>query len=427
MIGDIPDDWETIRLVDALRSHLPGDWGEERGDHLFKVLRSTNLTNDGPLDLSNVATRALPKAIGGLLQPKKYDLLLERSGGGPDQPVGRVGIIEQDMPGYAYTNFLHLLRPNPVSLDPRYLGWVLFYLNRTGIVLRLEQQTTGMRNLLFQDYLDIELPKPPKGDDTTIARILDAAQTAIITTQLALETMQRLKRGFIQNGLQNGLRNEATIITRTGVIPRGWSCKRFGDLIADGPTNGLYCPESDYHQDGTPIVRIDSFDDGELHGLPTLRRVRVSDIEQQRYALQENDLLINRVNSLSHIGKAALVPRLTEDLVFESNIMRLRLQPDIDPHFVILVLCSDKARRHWLARAKPAVNQASINQQDVRSLWVPIPTPEEQRRIIRIATAIDHSRKVLLRTLDLQQRLKRGLLQDLLTGRIRVGSRTAGE
>src|SRR5438874_1708749 len=103
ILGDIPDGWEVARLRDVLATHFPGNWGEEHGVCMFQVVRSTNLTNDGPLDLSDVAVRALPKEDGETLQPRKNDILLERSGGGPEQPVGRVGFVPEDMPGFVYS------------------------------------------------------------------------------------------------------------------------------------------------------------------------------------------------------------------------------------------------------------------------------------------------------------------------------------
>ena len=109
----------------------------------------------------------------------------------------------------------------------------------------------------------------------------------------------------------------------------------------------------------------------------------------------EHDILINRVNSLSHIGKSALVPALVEATVFESNMMRLRLKPELLPEFLILFLCSERARAYWLTRAKPAVNQSGINQKGVRQLFVPIPSPEEQQEIVNAASA--HTRLIAAR------------------------------
>ena len=102
-----------------------------------------------------------------------------------------------------------------------------------------------------------------------------------------------------------------------------------------------------------------------MKNIDRLRRAVVPPSVQTRYALTRDDVLINRVNSLSHIGKATLVPSLQEPTIFESNMMRVRCGPHLLPEFLNTVLCSNIARKHWLARAKPAVNQASINQRDV--------------------------------------------------------------
>jgi type I restriction enzyme S subunit len=249
---------------------------------------------------------------------------------------------------------------------------------------------------------------------------MDAVDLAIEHTRSAIEKARRLKRALFQRVLSYGMKWDVLRSSSIGRIPARWGCARLGTFIADGPTNGLYRPDSDYGQDGTPIVRIDSFDEGIVHGLKTLRRVRLSEPEIARYSLSEGDVLINRVNSLSHIGKSAIVPALTETTVFESNMMRLRLKPELRSVFLILILCSDVARRHWLARAKPAVNQASINQRDVRELWIPVPDPAEQKEIVEIASAQDHQRESFERLLSGYETLKRGLLQDLLTGKVRV-------
>ena len=88
------------------------------------------------------------------------------------------------------------------------------------------------------------------------------------------------------------------------------------------------------------------------------------------------------------------------------------------------VLCSNIARKHWLARAKPAVNQASINQRDVCELPIPIPPAEEQNEIIRILSVVEKQIDSLDHARAGQDQLKRSLLHDLLTGRVRVGEAT---
>lgn len=417
MLGDVPDGWTVEPLKKLLLTHSPGDWGSEHGPTMVSVLRSTNITNDGSLNFSDVARRSIRADWLPFLEPKKDDILLERSGGGPDQPVGRVGFIEQDLPGFAFSNFLHLLRPDSGKIHPRFLGWMLYLVNRSGRVLRLEQQTTQMRNLHFRDYLTMPLPVPPPAEQAAIARILDAAAGAIARTRTAIERIEKLRRGLIERFVRFGL-NPPTVANPT--LPEGWENVRLGNWIDDGPTNGMYRPESDYGDDGNPIIRIDSFADGVVHGISSLRRVRLIEAERQRYPVEHRDILINRVNSLSHIGKAALVPPVREVTVFESNMMRLRMKDGLLSEYVILVLCSSIARAHWLTRAKPAVNQASINQRDVRDLRFPKPPVPVQEQIVEIVNAVTDFKLSFLKQKSLQDRVRRGLMQDLLTGRTRI-------
>ncbi len=160
-------------------------------------------------------------------------------------------------------------------------------------------------------------------------------------------------------------------------------------MIVEGPQNGLYRPSSDYGR-GVPILRIDGFYDGAVVDLATLKRVGISPSESQPFELAEGDIVINRVNSLEYLGKCALIPKLAEPTVFESNMMRLRVDTSvIHPRFLTQVLQTPELRSQILGRAKRAVNQASINQQDVGSFRVPLPPLSMQREFVARVAAIE--------------------------------------
>jgi type I restriction enzyme S subunit len=108
-------------------------------------------------------------------------------------------------------------------------------------------------------------------------------------------------------------------------------------------------------------------------------RVLGADIE--RFGLHEGDIVINRVNSLSHLGKTALVGSAARPFVFESNMMRLQLVAGVDPRYIYYYLCSPVARQRLVSGAKRAVAQSSINQGDVAQVAVPLPSAAEQTEI----------------------------------------------
>ncbi len=172
ILGDIPKDWEAKSLRSLLTADLGGDWADEPGEQALKVIRSTNFTDTGYLDFGDVEQRFFSAAKAAKLQPAKGDILMERSGGGPTQPVGRIGIIESDLPGHGFSNFVQLLRPNSDEIVPDFLAWSLFRLHQSGVVERLQHQTTQMRNLDYRDYVRVLVPRPPKPEQELITKTI---------------------------------------------------------------------------------------------------------------------------------------------------------------------------------------------------------------------------------------------------------------
>ncbi len=157
---------------------------------------------------------------------------------------------------------------------------------------------------------------------------------------------------------------------------------KLGDVLGDECfQNGIY-KHADSYGTGTPILRINNFDNlGRL--MPTtLSRVELSAAERQQFSVRENDILINRVNSLSHVGKSMLVPLLEETPVFESNMMRIRIGngSQLVPEYVAAVLQAESTRRFLKKVAKAAIAQVSINQDDVRSVRIFLYPIEVQKR-----------------------------------------------
>ena len=154
-----------------------------------------------------------------------------------------------------------------------------------------------------------------------------------------------------------------------------------GELISEGPQNGLYLPKDAYGS-GTPIVRIDDYQTDWMRPVAELRRVRATDSQVSMWALEPGDVLVNRVNSMSHLGKCAVVPNALAGALFESNMMRFRLVPEVLPRYVELYLASSLGKRRLTANAKWAVNQASINQKDVLATEIPLPSLVRQASIV---------------------------------------------
>lgn len=154
------------------------------------------------------------------------------------------------------------------------------------------------------------------------------------------------------------------------------------NIIEEGPTNGLYLPKTSYG-DGTPILRIENYDFSGSEPISNWKRVSLPPAVVGRYDLRQGDIVINRVNSPSHLGKSLLITPEHIPAVFESNMMRFRIKNCALPEYVQLVLGSNYGRALLTANAKWAVNQASINQSDVCQTVIPLPDIEQQGNIVR--------------------------------------------
>jgi len=199
---------------------------------------------------------------------------------------------------------------------------------------------------------------------------------------------------------------------------------RLGDVLPRPYKNGIYKSSGLYGR-GTPILRITDFDNDGRLVTKKLQLVSLDDKEIEAYKLSKDDIVINRVNSLTHLGKAILWSDEPTTHVYESNMMRV--EPDkskVDPHYLIRVLHSYNARVYFQKVAKRAVAQCSINQQDVKSLKFLLPPLSEQIKIAQILFTWDKAITITEQLLANSQQQKKALMQQLLTGQKRFSSFT---
>ncbi len=150
-------------LQDLISDTFPGEWGNEPTTHkAIRVIRTTNFTNEGKLDLSEVVTREIDSKKVSRKKLKKGDIILERSGGTKDNPVGRVVFFEEDG-DYLFNNFTQVLRPNK-GINPVYLFYSLYnsYNLNKAAMRAMASQTTGIQNLSMSDYMTKQICIPPK-------------------------------------------------------------------------------------------------------------------------------------------------------------------------------------------------------------------------------------------------------------------------
>lgn len=204
-------------------------------------------------------------------------------------------------------------------------------------------------------------------------------------------------------------------------LPDGWCWASVEQLMVNSPQNGAYFPKTQYGN-GIPIIRIDDYQQFWSRSANEAQRVEVPQHAKELYGLAENDILVNRVNSMTHLGKVLQVEARHLPSIFESNLMRLRFVEKRTVPYVRDYLRSHSGISRLRAEAKWAVNQASINQQDVQRTSVPFPPLVEQQHIVtEVAerlSQIDAAEMQIEHGLLRATRLRQSILKQAFEGKL---------
>lgn len=190
------------KLIEITGKVLSGEWGtDDESGNGIPVLRTTNFTNEGIVDYSNVVTRTIQKKNIDAKYLRKGDILIEKSGGSDKQPVGRVIYFDGPESTYLFNNFTGLLRvKNQAVWLPRYVFYSLFHNYRKGGTRPFESKTTGLHNLKTDDYISrYEVLEAPISEQQSICKQLDYVYDIIKTRQQQLQKLDELiKARFVE-------------------------------------------------------------------------------------------------------------------------------------------------------------------------------------------------------------------------------------
>lgn len=257
---------------------------------------------------------------------------------------------------------MKILHINTALVMPKYIFYRLQ-------IIQFDHSTH--KRYWIQSYSKIKVSIPSLDEQSRIVSRIDELFSELDKAVDTLNTTKEQLAVYRQAVLKDAFSN----------IPREMY-KPLKLVMEEMPQNGLYKSKS-FYGEGNPILRIDGFYDGEVVPNYEYKRVRLEAEEIKKYALHIGDIVVNRVNSMSYLGKCALIRNLEEPTIFESNVMRFRLdKQQIDLEYAMYYLSTSFGRHELIKNAKQAVNQASINQTDVGNALIPIPKDLEAQRNI---------------------------------------------
>ena len=185
--AQLPDGWCVVTLKD-LCENINGLWkGKKEPFVNVGVIRNANFTKDFKLDYSNIEYIDVEQRTFAKRHLENGDLIVEKSGGSDNNPVGRTILYEGKSGVFSFSNFTMVLRMryNDTILS-KYLYYCILAKYQTGAMRLMQTQTTGLHNLILDKFLLISICLPPLYEQR---RIIDQIETIFTTLNLIMESL----------------------------------------------------------------------------------------------------------------------------------------------------------------------------------------------------------------------------------------------
>jgi type I restriction enzyme, S subunit len=418
MIGlfrNAPSDWRTVRLKDTVTSCRNGTWGEEpagtSGDSI--CVRVADFDRIGlRVNLSEPTWRFIPESIRAAKTLRRGDLLIEKSGGGEQQPVGAVVLYDDDTPAVC-SNFIACMRVAD-GFDSRYLCYLHAALYFSRVNCRSINQTTGIQNLDAHSYLSETVRIPDLFEQKRMVEYLDR-KIALLDRlmekkQRVLELLAEQRRALVSRAVLSGL----------GEIPRLWAETRLKFIRSGALLYGANEAATHDRGIGPRYVRItDLNEDG------TLRDDTYESLPEplaRRYLLQEGDLLLARSGATA--GKAFIYRGEWGRACFAGYLIRLRPdQRKILPDY-LHYYTQTHAFRQQVRQSATQSTIANVSAERYGNFAVPLPPISEQRLIIEFLDRRTRTLTALIRATKRQVEKLHEYRSALIVGTITSGIRT---
>jgi type I restriction enzyme S subunit len=347
--------------------------------------------------------------------------------------IGRVAVAPQELSGANISRTIARIAVNS-SVTPSFLSqWLRSPHGQRALAWSVLGTTRDSLNIGV--LRRIPLAVPPVFEQRRIAECLDAADEAIRVTERLIAKLGQAKQGLLYDllirgiddaGCLRGSYDEEFQPSNIGLIPHGWRVVALGELgplgssvLKTGPF-GSSLKGEDWVDSGVPVITIGSLGEGFLDYSELLFVSENKASALDAYRVEEGEIVFSRV---ADVGRSVVVRTEHEGWVMSSNLMKITLESrTLVPDYIQLVLAYDPRVRRQLRSTVNSSGRDVVSGSIVRSLLIPIPPIQEQIRICEKVSQLQTASGVEAELLVKRKLMKQGLMDDLLTGRVRVGA-----
>lgn len=394
------------------KQNIPLGWQEHSLGHLLFITKGKlpkkifDVADDNSvpyLSIKNLEGNEFRYAdkTDGLIADKE-DLLVIGDGSGSGRMYrGHAGLVS--------STFLKISSSSPGDVSNDYLEVLFLHLDFTNSRFR---KGGAIPHFDFKQLKDIQIPLPPIQEQQKIAEILVAVNEDIEKTKAAIKATENLKRGLMQELFTRGIGHTKFKQTELGEIPEGWKVCELSTVSKVERGKFSHRPRNDSRFFGGDIPFIQTGDVVNSGG-------RVKTYSQ---SLNQKGLEVSKffpagtivLTIAANIGDTAI---LEFDSCFPDSLVGITVNPGMDNIFLEYFLSTRKKYLNGIATQSA---QKNINLQKLNPMFVIVPDFSEQKLMAEILLSVDEKITINKKLLAKQTELKKGLMQDLLSGVKRV-------
>jgi len=418
---EIPEEWEVKSLGDV--SDVFGGMPAPKDDAIFDqgTIPFVRMQDLGRYHETNNLEITRDKLNSHQVKEKKFNIikkgaiLIPRSG---SVALNHRAILGNDS---CIVSHICALVTKNTMMNNEYL----YHLLCTIDMRKITSKTTGLDAITFEDLKKLKLFYPSTiSEQKQIASILSNVDDTLQKTNQIIEQTQRLKTGMMQKLLARGIghtkfKKVKWLFGKEIEIPEKSKVSKIDEFLIDikyGTSK-----KSNVKGVGLPLLGIPHIIGGEIQ-YENVEHVDLHESEIQKLKLKNDDMLFVRTNgNPNYIGRCALFQKESESWVYASYLIRVRVdKTKIFPEYLMRFLQSSLTRSQILRLARTSAGNYNINTKEIGSILVVVHENKEQKQIASILSNVDTQiQKEKLHKSNLE-RLKKGLMQKLLTGQIRV-------
>lgn len=371
-----------LPLKELLDLSDSGVWGDEDTENGISVLRSTNFRSNGTLDFTKLSFRAVEERKRSAKSLEVGDILLEKSGGGPQQPVGRVCLYRGHAIPHSFGNFIARLRPKDQILS-EFLFYFLWYFHATGKTSHYQKQTTGIRNLETQRFFAIDVPVPPLPEQRRIVDLLSRAEGIVRLRREAEKKAAELIPALFLDMFDDPATN-----------PKGWPARKVADFVKrfEGGKNIQAGSENGSAYRILKVSAVTSGDYRESERKPSPDGY----IPPASHIVRPGDMLFSRANTQELVGATAVVEKTDGATLLPDKLWRFVWKEPVESAYMHALFQSGHIRQELgKLSSGTSASMRNISQGKLFALTLPIAPYSAQKEFAE--------RSAMMRSIQSQQ------------------------